>query len=100
MNRVSNIEVTEAKYHRNGVGGSGCYIVKFNAHGDTGERETLLAVCFLNEDSDTGLNKWTPEIAVIMPDNLNRAKRGADYYGDELVEFLNTEQARKMMWGR
>jgi len=73
------LKIIDAKYHRNGVGGAGCFVVKFK---ELGKQDEAKVAVFYPDD------KEKEHTQVLNPGDIRDCYRGYDYFWQSLKDCL------------
>jgi len=71
------LRIIEAEYHRNGIGGVGCFVVKFK---EFGKRDTAKIATFYPEEEEKEFTQ------VFDPSDINYCYRSYDHFWGPLKE--------------
>ena len=98
------IVINSVGYHRNGVGGTGFYVIAFTSKDDD-DNDTLsmLGIVFPQHDKDGNVkDEHTPETAVICVsptvNTVERCFRGADFFGAALNKAIKKFEKNDYKW--
>jgi hypothetical protein len=73
------LKIIDAEYHRNGVCGAGCFVVKFK---EFGKRDTTKIAVFYPEDDEKEFTQ------VLNPEDIHDRYRSYDYFWRLLKDCL------------
>lgn len=89
-----SITVTNVKYHRNGIGGDGFYVVRFSSVMDDGVERGLIGMVRTGPRTDNGRF----DAYVVNPADIRDTLRGHDYFGDALFRATKNRQDEAFGW--
>lgn len=81
---TGTVRIMGVHYHRNGVGGEGFKVIHFS--NENGRNLIGIVTPAQDEDGEIDLEQTRMNIKVINPMDIEDCYRGADYYGEILLQ--------------